>query len=149
MGPEPQKSSNPSFTRYQRCRRRHPGLEGQIKSLDYYLFWAFTRRLNRLLATEPKITYVGSVKDLEALAGARDEDWVSSLEDELFLKEALSCMNKRTRHMFFQRQCGYSWGEIASNLGISINSAHVQFSCDVRKIRKRILRRQTNEITLY
>ena len=121
--------------------RRYSGLS-RIKSLDYYLFWAFTRRLNRLLAAEPKITYVGSVKDLEGLAGARDEDWVSSLEDELVLKEALSCMNKRTRHMFFQRQCGYSWDEIASKLGISTNNARVQFSCDVRKIRERILRRQ-------
>jgi hypothetical protein len=127
--------------------RRRSGLGGEIRRPDEYLFRAFTRRFNRLLAKEPKITYVGSTDALESLAGARDEDWVSTLENEVLLKETISYMNKRTRRMFFQRQCGYRWYEIAPRLGMTVNNAQVQFGCDLRKIQERILRRKVNKLS--
>jgi hypothetical protein len=69
--------------------RRRSSLGGEIRRPEDYLFRAFTRRLNRFLAREPKITYVGSTETLEFLADARDEDWVSTLENEVLLKEAI------------------------------------------------------------
>ncbi len=66
--------------------RRRSGLERPITNFDYYLFCAFARRLNRLMASEPKIMYVRSVKALEGLPDARDEDWVATLEDGIALK---------------------------------------------------------------
>jgi hypothetical protein len=125
-------------------RRRSP-FRPEIRRPDDYLFRAFTRRLNRVLAMEPKITYVGSSDALEFLVGARSEDWVSTLEGEVLLKKAISYMNIRTRRMFFQRQCGYKWSEIALTLGITSNNAQVQFGGDLRRIRDRILRRKVNK----
>ena len=70
-----------------RCRSP---LRAEIRRPDDYLFRAFTRRLNRLLAKERKITYVGSTDLLEFLMSARNEDSVSTLEEEVLLKEAIS-----------------------------------------------------------
>ena len=125
--------------------RHRPALRTEIRRLDDYLFRAFMRKPNRVLAKEPNLTYVGSTDVLEFITSARNEDWVSTLEDELLLKEAISYMNVRTRRMFFQRQCGYKWSEIALTLGITSNNAQVQFGGDLRKIRDRILRRKVNE----
>jgi hypothetical protein len=68
--------------------RRRSRLRAEIRHPDDYLFRAFTRRLNRLLAKEPKITYVGSTDVLEFLTSTHNEDWVSTLEDEVPLKIA-------------------------------------------------------------
>src|SRR5690242_234238 len=49
-----------------RCRSP---LRAEIRHPDDYLFRAFTRRLNRVLAKEPKMTYVGSTDLLGILNG--------------------------------------------------------------------------------
>ena len=120
---------------------RHPRFQERIKSLDDYVFWAAAHRLNRRAAKEPVVEYVGSLADLNALRDAKDSNWASRLQDELFLKEVTGYMNERTRYLFTLRQMGWSWDGIAENLGISANAAQVQFNRGVARARKRILGR--------
>lgn len=121
---------------------RHPQIAKRIRSLDYYLFWAFARRLNRLLAKEPVIDYVGALDDLASLKGAQDPHWVPRLEQELLVKEVQGYMDQRTRHILFLRESRYSWPEVASELGMDVRNLKVFFGYSIRKIRKRILRRK-------
>jgi DNA-directed RNA polymerase specialized sigma24 family protein len=121
--------------------QRHPRFRERIKNLDDYVFWAAAHRLNRRAAKEPPIEYVGSVGDLNAVRGGNDSNWVSGIEDELFLKEVTGCMSERTRYLFSLRQMGWSWEDIAKNLGITANAAQVQFNRGVARARKRILGR--------
>lgn len=119
--------------------QRHPRFRERIKNLDDYVFWAAAHRLNRRAAKEPPIEYVGSVGDLNALRGAKNSNWVSGIENELFLKEVTGCMSERTRYLFSLRQMGWSWEDIAKNLGMTANAAQVQFNRGVSRARKRIL----------
>jgi len=126
---------------------RHPRFRDRIKSLDDYVFWVTAHRLNRSVARQPAVEYVGSIADLNALREAKDADWASRLEGELFLKEVTSCMSQRTRYLFSLRQMGWSWEDIAKNLGISANAVQVQFNRGVARARKRILRRAYSKTT--
>lgn len=120
---------------------RHPRFRERIKSLDDYVFWVAAHRLNRCAAKEPAVEYVGSLADLNALRDAKDSNWVSRLEDELFLKELTGYMNERTRCLFSLRQMGWSWEDIGGNFGVSANAVQVQFNRGVARARKRILGR--------
>lgn len=120
---------------------RHPRFRERIKSLDDYVFWVAAHRLNRGAAKQPTVEYVGSLADLNALRDAKDSNWASRIEDELFLKEVTGYMNERTRYLFSLRQMGWSWDGIAENLGISANAVQVQFNRGVVRARKRILGR--------
>ncbi|MFZ0337680.1 MAG: hypothetical protein WAL45_06580, partial [Terracidiphilus sp.] len=121
---------------------RHPRFRERIKNLDDYVFWAAAHRLNRSAAKEPAVEYVGSLADLNALRDAKDSNWVSRLEDELFLKELTGYMNEHTRCLFSLRQMGWSWEAIGGNFGVSANAVQVQFNRGVARARKRILGRK-------
>jgi len=118
---------------------RHPRFRERIKNLDDYVFWVAAHRLNRSAAKEPAVKYVGSLDDLNSLRGTQDSNWVSRLEDELFLKELTGYMNERTRCLFSLRQMGWSWEDIGRNFGVSANVVQVQFNRGVARARKRIL----------
>src|SRR5258708_3677074 len=111
-----------------------------IRNLDSYLFWAFIRKHNRRVIHEGRIKYVESV---ESVAGANigtQQDWVSILEDEIYLKQMLCFLDERTRDMLMRRISGDSWAEIGSRLGISTHNAEVQFANGAKKARSRLLR---------
>jgi len=57
------------------------------------------------------------------------------------LKEITGYMNVRARHLFSLREMGYSWEEIARNLGTTANNVQSQFSQGVARARRRILGR--------
>jgi len=120
---------------------RHPRFRERIKNLDDYVFWVAAHRLSRSAAKEPAVTYVGSLDDLNSLRDAQDSNWVSRLEDELFLKELTGYMSERTRCLFSLRQMGWSWENIGRNFGVSANVVQVQFNRGVARARKRILGR--------
>ena len=121
--------------------RRHPHFAERIKSLDDYVFGVAAHGLNRLAAKEPTVEYIGSLDDLNSLQGAHDSSWASRLEKELVLKETTGYMNERARHLFSLREMGYSWEEIARNLGTTANNVQSQFSQGVARARRRILGR--------
>lgn len=124
---------------------RHPRFREKIRSLDQYVFWSVAHRLNRCAARRPAVEYVGTLEDLNSLQRAQDSDWLSRLEDELFLKEIIANMSQRTRYLFQLRQIGRSWDDIAKVLGITANAAQVQFNRGLTRARKKILRRTYSE----
>jgi RNA polymerase sigma factor (sigma-70 family) len=120
-------------------RRNQP--TNSIQNLDSYVFWAFIRRLNKIVALERRIRYVASLEVLDTLKAAQDTSWVSGLETEFLIKELMSYMDRRTRHIFSLRMAGISWKEIARELGTSANSAQVLFNYGLERVRERIFRR--------
>jgi DNA-directed RNA polymerase specialized sigma24 family protein len=121
-----------------RGSRRNSG--SPIRNLDSYLYVAFIRRLNRHVAKQPKIEFVGSLQDLDALSGNQTRGSAPTVEDDLLVRELLRYMNQRARHTFLLRTSGYSWKETASFLRTTANSAQVLFNKGVGKARGRIMK---------
>jgi hypothetical protein len=111
-----------------------------IRNLDSYLFWAFIRKHNRRVIHEGRIKYVESVESVASASIGTQQDWVSILEDEIYLKQMLCFLDERTRDMLMRRISGDSWAEIGSRLGISTHNAEVQFANGAKKARSRLLR---------
>ncbi len=120
---------------------RHPQARARIKSLDYYIFWAAARRIDRAISREPEIDFLGSTDDLTPYAGAQDAAWVARLERDLLLGEIIGYMNAQTRRLFVMRRSGYSWDEIGKTLGTSAVDVQTYFSKGVANARRRIERR--------
>jgi len=125
-----------------RARRAHRKSASPIRNLDSYLYVAFVRRLNRHVARQPKIQFVGSLQDLEALSGTQTRSKPPIVEDELLVRELLRYTNRRTRDMFFLRTSGYSWREVARILRTTANSAQVLFNTGIGKARARIMKQK-------
>jgi DNA-directed RNA polymerase specialized sigma24 family protein len=119
--------------------RRHPQFINRIENLEHYVFKATAGRLNRRAAKEAILEYVGTLNDLDSLAGVWDVSWVSRVESELLLKEIVGYMNGRTRLLFNLRTLGFSWKDIAETLGTTANNVQSQFSQGVARVRKRVL----------
>ena len=111
-----------------------------IRNLDSYLFWAFIRKHNRRVIHEGRIKYVESVESVASANIGTQQDWVSILEDEIYLKQMLCFLDEKTRDMLMRRISGDSWAEIGSRLGISTHNAEVQFANGAKKARSRLLR---------
>ena len=111
-----------------------------IRNLDAYLFWAFIRKHNRRVIHEGRIQYVESVESVANASIGAQQDWVSILEDEIYLKQLLCYFDERTRDMLMRRISGDSWAEIGRRLGISTHNAEVQFANGAKKARSRLLR---------
>jgi hypothetical protein len=111
-----------------------------IRNLDSYLFWAFIRKHNRRVIHEGRIKYVESVESVANANIGTQQDWVSILEDEIYLKQMLCFLDERTRDMLMRRISGDSWAEIGRRLGISTHNAEVQFANGAKKARSRLLR---------
>ena len=123
---------------------RHPQARARIRSLDFYIFWAAARRLDKAASREPDIEFLGSSDDLTPFPGAQDTAWVAQLEQELLLGEIIGYMNGQTRRLFIMRRSGYSWDEIGRILGTSAVDVQTYFSKGVAKARRRIERRSVN-----
>jgi len=118
---------------------RHPRFKEKIRSLEQYVFVVTVHRLNRMVAKEALVEYVGSLDDLDSLGGTQDWSWVTRLEDELLLKEAVGYLNKTSRRLFSMRRSGYSWEEIGSSLGTTAKNVRTQFSQGVARARRRMM----------
>ena len=80
--------------------------------------------------------YVPYAEDLEALGGAQDTEWASN---QILIGEILSYAGEEVSSMYYQRDAGYLWPEIAKELGISVTRAKDRFRYGIEKARKRIL----------
>jgi hypothetical protein len=118
---------------------RRPHLFQRINKLDVYLFWAAIWRLNKLVAREPFLEYVGSLDDLNSLAAPGDSSGAFDIEKQVFAKELIGFMSDRTRFLFSRRAMGYTWPEIAVTMGSTALRLRVQFSEGIAAARKRIL----------
>ena len=89
---------------------------------------------------EGRLQYVDSVESVANANIGAQHDWVSILENEIYLKQMLCYLDERTRDMLILRISGDSWAEIGERFGISAHNAEVQFANGAKKARSRLLR---------
>ena len=122
--------------------QRSNGRNWRIKNMEAYLFGAFHHRFNRALKKERRrlqtIQHLPSSRDLERLRQAHDSKAVRDLEQSIQLKEAVRNMDEWTRKVWAARQYGYSWKEIATQLGLTEPQAKLRFRYAIGKLRARL-----------
>lgn len=89
---------------------------------------------------EGRLQYVDSVESVANANIGAQHDWVSIIENEIYLKQMLCYLDERTRDMLILRISGDSWAEIGERFGISAHNAEVHFANGAKKARSRLLR---------
>jgi DNA-directed RNA polymerase specialized sigma24 family protein len=121
--------------------KRHRGKE-RIRDLEAFLVGTFQHRLSRVIVREKNladtIEFFPSSEELAELKYARDEDWVTSLENQLLIKELLRRMDEWTRTVWMERRYGYSWKKIAKHLGMNEHQLKMRFRYNIEKLRREI-----------
>jgi RNA polymerase sigma factor (sigma-70 family) len=114
----------------------------RIRNMEAYLFGAFHHRFNRALKKERRrlqtVQHLPSNHDLECLRQAHDSKAVRDLEQSIQLKEAVRNMDEWTRKVWAARQYGYSWKEIAIQLGLTEHQVKLRFRYAIGKLRARL-----------
>ena len=105
---------------------------------DGYLFKAVLRAVRRRLRGDARVTYVGSLGELESVKDAVDVDWVKNLEDHLFVQEFVSAMDDETRDIYLRWANEESWADIAGELGCSIQSSKDKLRNGIRRAKRRL-----------
>ena len=110
--------------------------------MEAYLFGAFHHRFNRALKKERRrlqtIRLLPTSPDLERLGQAHDSKSVRDLEQSIQLREAVRNMDGWTRKVWASRQYGYSWKEIATQLGLTEHQVKLRFRYAIGKLRARL-----------
>ena len=122
--------------------QRRNGKGSGIVDLEAYLFGAFHHRFNRALKKERRrqetIELVPSSRDLEQLPGARDLKSARDLELSIQVKEVIQNMDDWTRRAWAAKVYGYTWREIAENMGLSEHQTKLRFGYALRKLAVRL-----------
>src|SRR6516165_7345953 len=125
-----------------RSVQRRNGTGPGIVDLDAYLFGVFHHRFNRALKKERRrqetIELVPSTRDLEQLPGAHDAKSPRNVERSLQVEEVVRNMDDWTRRVWTAKQYGYSWREIAEQIGLSEQAAKARFHNALRKLAARL-----------
>jgi RNA polymerase sigma factor (sigma-70 family) len=121
--------------------QRRDGKGSGIVDLEAYLFGVFHHRFNRALKKERRrqetIELVPSSRDLEQLPGAWDLK-SADLELSIQVKEIIQNMDDWTRRAWAAKVYGYTWREIAENMGLSEHQAKLRFGYALRKLAVRL-----------
>jgi RNA polymerase sigma factor (sigma-70 family) len=121
--------------------KRHRG-KGRIRNLEAFLVGTFRHRLSRAIVREKslaeRIEFLPSSEELAELKHARDEDWATSLENQLLIKELLRRMDEWTRTVWMERRYGYSWRTIAKHLGMNEHQLKMRFRYNIEKLRRQL-----------
>ena len=122
--------------------QRSRGRNWKIRDMEAYLFGAFHHRFNRALKKERRrlqtIQHLPTSLYLERLAQAHDSKAVRDLEQSIQLKEAVRNMDEWTRKVWAARQYGFSWKEIAMQLGLTEHQVKLRFRYAIGKLRARL-----------
>jgi RNA polymerase sigma factor (sigma-70 family) len=122
--------------------QRSNGKNWRIRDMEAYLFGAFHHRFNRALKKERRrlqtILHLPTSPDLERLGQAHDSKVVHDLEQSIQLREAVRNMDEWTRKVWAARQYGYSWKEIARQLGLTEHQVKLRFRYAIGKLRARL-----------
>ena len=122
--------------------QRSNGRNRQIRDMESYLFGAFHHRFNRALKKERRrlqtIQHLPTSLHLERLGQAHDSKAVRDLDQSIQLKEAVRNMDGWTRKVWAARQYGYSWKEIATQLGLTEHQVKLRFRYAIGKLRARL-----------
>lgn len=104
-----------------------------IRDMDRYLFRVFLRKVAE--ARRAEVQYdTSSPFDSDLCNDAQ----VERLDSQLLLDQILAHFNSVTREMILRRIEGRSWGEIASEFGLSNHGARVRFSKALQWLRSSV-----------
>lgn len=120
-----------------RAFRRAPA-DRTIHNLDAYLYWAFVRRFNRVLARTAKIQYVGSVDALPHPALHNVPCSSAATDREIEVTQFLGHLPSNVSVMIIRRHRGDSWAEIGKDQGINGHAAEMQFARAIKKVKERL-----------
>jgi DNA-directed RNA polymerase specialized sigma24 family protein len=115
-----------------------------IGDLESYLLTAFRHRFHRFLRAEQErheiFQSVSGPFNLDLLEAAQNAEWVSELERKIAVRQITDRMDSWTKKVWQARQCGYSWKEISTWLGITEHQAKMKFQYGLEKTRASLLR---------
>jgi len=110
----------------------------RIERPEGYLFRGVVRRVWDLLSHKPRVEYVGSAPDVDALSGLGRGSLGHEIERNLLIKEVIALMDKETRGIYFRRARGDRWSSIAADLGTSEAAAQERFRYGIEKVRVQV-----------
>jgi DNA-directed RNA polymerase specialized sigma24 family protein len=99
---------------------------------------AFYRRLRRQLAKLRRLELAADVSHLTTPQVGRS--CVSKEDCHLDAEKVVRQLSDRTRQMYELRNAGYEWKEIANKFEISDAAARAEFSRELRRLRRKLLR---------
>ena len=114
------------------------GLEN-ITNLDAYLIQSYENRIREILEKERRLEHIGSLHDLalrvEASLASQAMLFHSELETRMIVNDILDRLDGRSRRLIAMKFYGYSYDSIGRHLGITPESARVQVSRLLAKLK--------------
>lgn len=122
-----------------------PRVEATIENLPNYLIGAFHHRLNQHLKRDRRRDAVLEFVAPEELTGFEqpgtgEEDSTVRIHQQIQLMEVYQAMDERVRRAVVARTHGFSWREIASEMGIEEQNLIMRVQYAIRKMRARFAR---------
>jgi len=111
----------------------------KIERPEGYLFRGVVRRVWDLLAHKPRVEYVGSSPDLDAVSRSGIGSSADEVERNLLVQEVIALMDDETRLIYFRRSRGDLWNTIAADLQTSEAAAQERFRYGIEKVRARVV----------
>lgn len=124
-----------SIVKNMSAARRRPS-DGAIRNPESYIVGRFMRRIKGLLVKERRIEYLANLTEVESLKPAQDWDWPLRLENTIQAKEVIKYMDERTRRTCLRRTQGFTWKNIASKQGVSVNTAIKSYERGLARVQK-------------
>lgn len=106
---------------------------------DAYVAKAVARQLDRFLAKDELMDFVGTADDVESVMGVPEKDWVKELDDRVFMEEFLAAMDEESRVICHKWLRGDEWKEIAGDVGCSVQHAKDKLRNAIGSTKKRLL----------
>jgi DNA-directed RNA polymerase specialized sigma24 family protein len=119
--------------------------ESKIENLSNYLIGAFRHRLNQHLKKDKHRNAVLEFvppEELDGLeqSGGGKEDGAVRIHRQIQLMEVYTAMDDYVRQAIMARSCGFSWREIANEMGANEQNLTMRVQYAIRKMRDKFAR---------
>jgi RNA polymerase sigma factor (sigma-70 family) len=112
---------------------------GSISNLEAYLIQSYENRVREIQKREGRCDHLGTLHDLalsvETALNVQASVFHSGLETSTMINDVLSHLNDRSRRLLAMKFYGYSYDAIGRHFGITSESARVQVSRLLAKLR--------------
>ncbi len=108
------------------------------RNLRGYLIAAFHHRVGLELLRTGRLTYEGSVQELQGKHPIAASDWVVPLEAKICVGQIVALMPPEARRIVHYRLLDFSWKEIEEALGIPITLAKSRYYYGIKRACERM-----------
>jgi RNA polymerase sigma factor (sigma-70 family) len=112
--------------------------EQEVVDLDAYLVGAFQHRFHRALRKErirQRTLELVAPEELHVVVDNSKGDWLKKFEKDIQVRQIVESMDDWTREVWISRQYGYSWRDIAKQLGVTEQQVKMRFRYALAKVR--------------